>query len=139
VSEYQYYEFLAMDRALNERQLAELRSLSSRARITATSFVNTYEWGNFRGDPRTLIERYFDAFLYLTNWNTRELMIRLPKGLLEIETAATYCAADSATAWATGEHVIVDLNSPSGGGRLRRGRRRLADIDHPRASRHGSG
>lgn len=111
MSEYQYYEFLAMDRALNERQLAELRTLSSRARITATSFVNTYEWGDFRGDPRTLIEGYFDAFLYLTNWNTRELMIRLPKGLLEIETAATYCAAGSATAWATGEHVIVDLNS----------------------------
>jgi hypothetical protein len=111
VSEYQYYEFLAVDRPLDERQLAELRTLSSRARITATSFVNTYEWGNFRGDPRTLIERYFDAFLHLTNWNTRELMIRLPKGSLAIETAATFCAADSATAWVTGEHVVVDLNS----------------------------
>jgi hypothetical protein len=111
MSEYQYYEFLAMDRPLNQRQLAELRTLSSRARITATSFVNTYEWGNFHGDPRTLIEGYFDAFLYLTNWNTRELMIRLPKGLLEIETAATYCAADSASAWVTNEHVVVDLNS----------------------------
>ncbi len=59
-----------MDRPLDERQLAELRALSSRARITTTSFVNTYEWGNFRGDPRKLMERYFDAFLYLTNWNT---------------------------------------------------------------------
>ena len=111
MSEYQYYEFLAVDRPLNQRQLAELRTLSSRARITATSLVNTYEWGNFRGDPRKLIERYFDAFLYLTNWNTRQLMIRLPKELLEIETAATYCAAGSATAWVTSEHVVVDLNS----------------------------
>ncbi|KAB1917237.1 hypothetical protein F8271_32020, partial [Micromonospora sp. ALFpr18c] len=40
---------------------AELRSLSTRADITATSFVNTYEWGDFKGDPRTLMERYFDA------------------------------------------------------------------------------
>jgi hypothetical protein len=111
MSEYQYYEFLAVDRALNERQLAELRALSTRARITPTSFVNTYEWGNFRGDPRRLIERYFDAFLYLANWNTRQLMIRLPKRLLEIETAATFCIAESATAWLTGEHVVVDLTS----------------------------
>jgi hypothetical protein len=111
MSEYQYYEFLAVDRALNERQLAELRALSTRARITPTSFINTYEWGNFRSDPRKLIERYFDAFLYLANWNTRQLMIRLPKRLLEIETAATFCTGESATAWVTGEHVVVDLTS----------------------------
>ena len=36
--------------------------------------MNTYEWGNFRGDPRRLVERYFDAFLYLSNWGTRELI-----------------------------------------------------------------
>jgi hypothetical protein len=111
MSEYQYYEFLAVDRALNERQRAELRALSTRARITPTSFINTYEWGNFRSDPRKLIERYFDAFLYLANWNTRQLMIRLPKRLLEIETAATFCTGESATAWVTGEHVVVDLTS----------------------------
>lgn len=26
------------------------------------------------------MERYFDAFLYLANWETRRLMIRLPRG-----------------------------------------------------------
>jgi hypothetical protein len=45
VSEYQYYEFAAVDRALDDRQLGQLRALSSRAHITPTSFVNTYEWG----------------------------------------------------------------------------------------------
>jgi hypothetical protein len=54
VSEYQYYEFVAVDRPLSERQLAELRELSTRAEITPTSFVNTYHWGDFRGDPRKL-------------------------------------------------------------------------------------
>jgi hypothetical protein len=39
VSEYQYYEFLAVDRSLDERQLAELRTLSSPARITATTLI----------------------------------------------------------------------------------------------------
>jgi hypothetical protein len=84
MSEYQYYEFLAIDRPLDERQRAELRALSTRARITATSFINEYHWGDFRGNPAALMERYFDAFLYLANWGTRRLMIRLPRGLLDL-------------------------------------------------------
>jgi hypothetical protein len=36
--------------------------------MTPTSFVNTYEWGNFPGDPRRMVERYYDAFLYLASW-----------------------------------------------------------------------
>ena len=51
MSEYQYYEFTAVDRPLSTRDRAELRALSTRADITATSFVNTYEWGTFKGDP----------------------------------------------------------------------------------------
>ena len=68
MSEYQYYEFLALDRPLTEEQRAELRSISSRAEITATRFVNEYQWGDLKGDPRQMVERYFDAFLYLANW-----------------------------------------------------------------------
>ncbi len=52
MSSYQYYEFLAVDRPLAERQQAEVRALSTRARITATSFTNEYHWGDF-GATRT--------------------------------------------------------------------------------------
>jgi len=41
VSEYQYYEFQAIDRPLTQREMGELRSFSSRATITATRFVNS--------------------------------------------------------------------------------------------------
>ena len=34
-----------------------LRILSTRARITATSFTNHYKWGDFKGDPNRLIGR----------------------------------------------------------------------------------
>jgi hypothetical protein len=51
MSEYQYYEFLAIDRPLDPAEQAQVRSLSTRARITGTSFVNEYHWGDFRGDP----------------------------------------------------------------------------------------
>ena len=91
MSEYQYYEFAAVDRPLGARELDALRGLSTRAHITPTSFVNTYEWGSFKGDPRRLVERYFDAFLYLANWGTRELMVRLPARLIDPATARRYC------------------------------------------------
>ena len=74
VSKYQYYEFLALDKPLTDQQRAELRQLSSRADITATRFVNEYNYGDFRGSPEKLMERYFDGFLYPANWGTRRLM-----------------------------------------------------------------
>jgi hypothetical protein len=109
MSEYQYYEFLALDRPLADKQLAELRSLSTRAEISATRFVNEYHWGNFRGDPRTMMERYFDAFLYLANWGTRQLMFRLPREVLSAEIADSYCYTDAASLLETEDHLIVSL------------------------------
>ncbi|MEU8372185.1 hypothetical protein AB0C22_03580 [Micromonospora sp. NPDC048894] len=66
--------------------------------------------GNFKGDPRTLMERYFDAHLHLANWGTRQLMLRLPKHVLDPATVAQYCQGDSASAWTAGKHVIIDLH-----------------------------
>ena len=88
MSEYQYYEFQAIDRPLTEKEMGELRSYSTRARITATSFVNEYSWGNFKGDEDAWMEKYFDAFLYCANWGTHILKLRLPSRLLDLETAA---------------------------------------------------
>ena len=34
-----------------------LRTLSTRARITAASFTNHYKWGDFQGAPNRLIGR----------------------------------------------------------------------------------
>jgi hypothetical protein len=72
LSEYQFYEFLAVDRPLDARQLGEVRVLSTQADISPSSFVNVYRWGNFHGNPRTMVEGYYDAHLYLANWGTRE-------------------------------------------------------------------
>jgi hypothetical protein len=44
MSEYQYYELLAIDRPLTSGEQQALRGISSRARITANSFANHYEW-----------------------------------------------------------------------------------------------
>jgi len=47
MSEYQYYEFQAIDKPLDKKAVQALRTLSSRAQITPTSFVNEYNWGDF--------------------------------------------------------------------------------------------
>jgi hypothetical protein len=111
MSEYQYYEFLAVDRPLTVSELAEVRELSTRARITATSFTNEYHWGDFRGDPSHLMQRYYDAHLYLANWGTHRIMLRLPRALLDPEVARQYCVDDQVTVTVTDEHVIIDMVS----------------------------
>jgi hypothetical protein len=89
MSEYQYYEFLSIDAPLDAKQMAALRALSTRADITSTSFTNVYQWGDFKGSPEKLMEQYFDAHVYVANWGTQILMLRLPKALLSKETLAS--------------------------------------------------
>src|SRR6185437_17048836 len=77
-------------RPLTKQEMEELRAISSRASITPTRFVNIYNYGDFRGDPLTLMERYFDAFVYVANWGTRWHMLRLPAQALDAKAAAPY-------------------------------------------------
>jgi hypothetical protein len=111
MSEYQYYEFQAIDRPLSEREKRELRACSTRATITSTRFVNHYEWGDLKGDPRAWMEKYFDAFLYVANWGTHWLMLRFPRRILELRTAKSYCRGKSVTATAKGDFVILSFDS----------------------------
>jgi len=111
MSEYQYYEFQAVDRPLTEEEMRELRAVSSRAEITPAHFVNFYTWGDFKGEPSVWMERYFDAFLYLANWGTHELMLRLPRHLLAVSTAKRYCRGESASARGKGDFTILEFLS----------------------------
>ncbi len=110
MSEYQYYEFVALDRPLPQEKLQALRALSTRARITSTRFVNHYDWGGFRGNPRALMEDCFDLFVHVANWGTHCFMMRLPRQLFDADAAKPYLAAeDVCAAWATDEHVILQF------------------------------
>ncbi|MEJ2246322.1 MAG: hypothetical protein P8Y80_09650 [Acidobacteriota bacterium] len=111
MSEYQYYEFQAVDRPLDDRQMRELRAVSSRAVITSTSFTNEYNWGDFKGSPDKWMEKYFDAFLYLANWGTRRFMLRFPKRLLDAKALAAFCAGDSASLRTRGDYVILSFET----------------------------
>lgn len=115
MSEYQYYEFQAIDRPLTEKEMQELRSYSTRARITPTSFVNDYSWGRFKGDEDAWMEKYFDAFLYLANWGTHVFKLRLPSRLLDLKTACLYCSGEGAFAYEKNGKVILTFVSEDEG------------------------
>ncbi len=116
MSEYQYYEFQALDRPLTQREMRELRKYSTRATITDTRFVNHYEWGNFKGDTSVWMRKYFDAFLYCANWGTHRLMLRLPSGALDVKTAKRYLGTRSVTAHRKDNIVILDFSADDDSG-----------------------
>jgi hypothetical protein len=112
VSEYQCYEFVALDRPLSAKEMSELRGISTRAEISPTRFWNEYQWGNLKADPAKLMERYFDAHLYFANWGTRRLMLRMPKARVDLKALEPYFVdRHAARLTSTGEHVLLDLGS----------------------------
>lgn len=105
MSEYQYYEFAAIDRPLTKVEMAELRAISSRASISATSFVNEYHWGDLKADPAQWMRRYFDAFVYTANWCSCVFSVRVPHNVFkksELTAFMTDCGLtidDAKTHW----------------------------------------
>ncbi len=117
MSEYQYYEFLALDRPLTGEETIELRRLSSRAEISSRRFCNTYNFGDFRGSPEKLMEKYFDAHVYVTNWGTFNFMLRLPLGVIPQAILEQYASGDELAFWAADENVIINwYRNDEGGG-----------------------
>ena len=111
MSEYQYYDFKAIDHALTKTEMAALRAISTRAVISTTSFTNHYEWGDLKADPLKLLERYFDAFLYVANWGTREFNLRLPQELVDFKQLKSILPGKSAHVRSAGKFVIVSFES----------------------------
>ena len=90
MSEYQYYEFLAIEKPLDDIDFNWVRGISTRAEITRTHFVNTYHWGDFKGDPEAMLERCYDAFVYDSNFGTCRFYLKLPIGALNIRDARVF-------------------------------------------------
>lgn len=110
MSEYQYYEFQAIDQPLDRAAQEALRSVSSRARITATSFTNHYEWGDLKGDPYRFMENWFDLHLYVANWRTRRLMMRVPKRFLDPCRLTVFLRElEWVEVRASGDNLIIDM------------------------------
>ena len=93
--------------------MAALRSISTRAAITTTSFTNHYEWGNLKANPSKLLEKYFDAFVYVANWGTHEFYIRLPQESVDYKLLKALMPGETVRVRRTARFVIVEFGSES--------------------------
>lgn len=108
MSEYQYFEFAAIDRPLTDGEMAALRAVSTRAVITPSGFVNHYEWGGLKADPLDWMRRYFDAFVYLADLAHCRFALRLPRDMFGKAELKPFGVKQSLTIDASEDHWILD-------------------------------
>ncbi|HZL44098.1 MAG TPA: hypothetical protein VFD66_12570 [Verrucomicrobiae bacterium] len=89
MSEYQYYEFAAIDGPISDEGLRYARGCSSRANVSRVRWQNTYTFGDFHGSVNTLLKHY-DAHFYIANWGTVRLGLVFPKGAVSPEAIRPY-------------------------------------------------
>jgi hypothetical protein len=115
MSEYQYYEFQAIDRPLTPEEQAAVAGLSSRTEPHPWRAVFTYSWSDFPGNAKEILAQYYDALLYLANWGSRELMFRFPRDLVDLDQLQSYDVettdypSDVITISTHGEYEILDI------------------------------
>ena len=121
MSEYQYYEFAAIDGPISDEGLRYARGCSSRAEVSRVHWQNTYNFGDFHGSVDTLL-KYYDAHFYTANWGTVRLALALPKGAIPLETIRPYLRGgeryeETLTAKESGNRCLIwwERNEEGGG------------------------
>lgn len=110
MSEYQYYEWQTIDRPLTSSEMTQVDGLSSHMdTVTSTQAVVTYSWGDFKHDPKQVLLKYFDAFLYDSNFGTRVLMFRLPKKLVDVQAFEPYLIEDQIALEEHGKYCVLQI------------------------------
>lgn len=109
MSEYQYYEFQAIDRPLTKQEQDDIRELSSRVQLTPNQAIFLYNYGDFRGDPKKVLTEYFDMMFYIANWGTWRLMFRFPKAIVNLEWFQPYELRNTVTTSITPQYIILDI------------------------------
>lgn len=107
MSEYTYYEFIAIDQPLSPEAMAHLRACSSRASITASSFSDHYNWGGLKGDPVDWVRRWFDAYLQVDAGGWRQFALRLPLAAFDDAQLKGYAPVDTLRVERTRHHVCL--------------------------------
>src|SRR5262249_4396430 len=129
MSEYQYYEFLALDRPLSADDMAYVRTLSRRVEPTPTQAVFTYSFGDFRGDPLKLRAKHYDVMLYLANWGSKQLAFRFPKTAIDQQAMEPYYyGVEEIELTTVGQHIILNIAFQEEGGEWVEGEGQLASL-----------
>ncbi len=71
-----------MNGYLDTKAHQELRAISSRADISATSFHVYYHYSNLKAEPYKVMLKHFDIGFYYANWGAISTYIKLPAGTI---------------------------------------------------------
>src|SRR6266481_8603192 len=72
-----------------------------------------HEWGDLKANPNQLLEKCFDAFVYVANWGTHEFYIRLPQESVDYKLLNAMVPGETVRVRKTARCVIVEFGSES--------------------------
>ncbi|MEM8897843.1 MAG: hypothetical protein AAGC85_07050 [Bacteroidota bacterium] len=90
MSEYQYYDFYAIDKPLTQKQIETISTFSSRTHPTPRRASFVYHYGDFGRNQEEVVGSYFDMMLYVANWGTRQLLMKFPANMVPFKTLQRY-------------------------------------------------
>ena len=130
MSEYQFYEFRAIDKPLSKEDKAEIGNWSSRTNPSNTGAIFTYSYGSFPKDVITVMEKYFDAMFYIANWGTIRLIFKFPKALLNTDRIRQYCSENGLEIIEKSDYILLDIgySEEDGGGNWIEGEELLSSL-----------
>ena len=91
-------------------------SLSSRAKVTTHGASYVYNYGDFRGNPKDILLKYFDVCFYISNFGCIQLMFKYRNQEINIDEVKKYCTKHVISCEADHSHVVLDINFSNEGG-----------------------
>jgi hypothetical protein len=109
MSDYQYYEFCQIGKPLSQEARREMASLSSRAHVGTHSASYVYNYGNFRGNPKELLLKYFDVFFYISKYGTVQLMFKYENHEVDVDKLKKFSIKYVISCEQHGHTVLLDV------------------------------
>ncbi|MCT4602413.1 MAG: hypothetical protein N4A59_05885 [Marinifilum sp.] len=91
MSEYQFYEFKAIDKPLTPKEKEVVSSWSSRTTAKNSGAIFIYHYSDFPKDELEVVKQYFDAMFYIANWGSKRLIFKIPKEFIDKKKVRQYC------------------------------------------------
>jgi hypothetical protein len=90
MSEFQLYDFRRIDKVLSPEEKKAVQGLSSHINVSSRRAVVSYSFGDFKHNEEKIVEQFFDALLYQTNWGQKKLMFRFPQDSINYQRLREY-------------------------------------------------
>lgn len=110
MSEYQYYEFCKINKPLIAEARKEMYSLSSRANVSTHGASYVYNYGDFPGDPKELLLKYFDVFFYISSWGSIQLMFKYSDEHVDEHGMKKFSAKHIISCEKQKKYTLLDIN-----------------------------